>query len=76
MLCYIFDVYVKALEDCEGKYFCGMSDDVAQCIDKSKVCDGKSDCTNGKDEAHCGMCCTNALFKEMNNKLVLRIDEM
>ena len=53
-LCHMCYVYVKALQDCVGKYFCDMDGADAVCIDKSKVCDGMSDCTNGKDEAFCG----------------------
>lgn len=34
---------------CQGKFLCGNG----RCVDSSKVCDGKTDCETGADEASC-----------------------
>jgi len=46
-----------------------MDGENAVCIDKSKICDGMSDCTNGKDEAHCGRCFSNEYLR--NNSYII-----
>ena len=38
-----------------GQFNCGPPPTYPQCIRDSWVCDGDRDCTNGADEAMCGM---------------------
>lgn len=47
------------LVDCSGSYFCGTIkqgyNKLEECINESRVCDGRVDCSNGIDEKECGM---------------------
>ena len=38
-----------------GQFFCGAGSTFLQCISNSWVCDRDRDCSNGADEADCGM---------------------
>ena len=38
-----------------GQFYCGATSTYPQCISNSWVCDRDRDCSNGADEADCGM---------------------
>lgn len=48
----------------ESEFQCGDSD---QCIPQTQVCDFRSDCSNGADEAKCGACDFSADMCGLNN---------
>ena len=54
---------VNATQCNSGQFYCGADSTNRQCIFNSWVCDGDRDCSNGADEADCGMDCDSIISR-------------